>query len=76
MCHKWVTGKKEIHYVICVHSNDQLSDCLTKEGASHEKLCDVLIGNRNNKLYLKKQKPKKRETSQKINKIKTKIKWK
>lgn len=76
MCHMWVTGKKEIHYVICVHSNDQLSDCLTKEGASHEKLCDVLIGNRNNKLYLKKQKPKKRETSQKINKIKTKIKWK
>ena len=43
--------KGEIHSVTWVNSSDQLVDCLTKEGASHEKLYDVLSGNSNNKLY-------------------------
>ena len=29
--------KEEIHFVTWVNSNDQLEDCLTKEGPSREK---------------------------------------
>ena len=36
--------KQEIHSVIWVCSEDQLADCLTKEGASREKLYDKLSG--------------------------------
>ena len=42
--HTWVFGKREnSHSVTWVKSKDQLVDCLTKEGASFEKLCDVEI---------------------------------
>ena len=34
-----------------VSSSNQLADCLTKEGASRGKLCDVLSGNTNNNIY-------------------------
>ena len=40
--------KEEIHFIIWVNNSDQLTDCLTKEGASREKLYDVLSGNSNN----------------------------
>ena len=53
--------KEEIHSVTWVSSSDQLVDCLTKEGASREKLCNVPSGNSNNKLYLKKEREKREE---------------
>ena len=36
--------KQEIHSVIWVCSEDQLADCLTKEGTSREKLYVTLSG--------------------------------
>ena len=36
--------KQEIHFVIRVCSEDQLADCLTKEGTSREKLYVTLSG--------------------------------
>ena len=43
--------KGEIHSITWVNSSDELVDCLTKEGASREKLYNVPSGDSNNKLY-------------------------
>ena len=42
--------KEEIHSVTRVNRSNQLADCLTKEGATREKLYNALSGNCNNKL--------------------------
>ena len=60
MYHMWVIEIEETHSVKWVNSSDQLADCLMKEAASREKLYDVLSGNSNNKLYLKKRERKER----------------
>ena len=36
--------KREIESVVWINTKDQLADCLTKEGASREKLYDALCG--------------------------------